>query len=141
MLVCLHCWMSAYSPQSPKCHLNPSCPCKKASDSSCKGIGMGITHVVIHVHECTMFFQVFPQKPNVHHLEVPSGSALPLLYLLNILGVLAGVLSSVELNDSHLHTGLGGVCGVFHDVTGAGWNEVCSMLENMVDSWCPFLME
>ena len=38
-----------------------------------------------------------------------------------------GVLS--ELNDSRLHTGLGGVCGVFHDVTGAGSNEACSMLE------------
>ena len=44
-------------------------------------------------------------------------------------GMLAGVLSSVELNDSHLHTGLGGVHGVFHGVTGAGWNEACSMLE------------
>ena len=44
-------------------------------------------------------------------------------------GVLPGVLSSVELNDSHLHTGLGGVCGVFLGVTGAGLNEVCSMLE------------
>ena len=44
-------------------------------------------------------------------------------------GVLAGVLSSVELNDSCLHTGLGGVCGVFHGVTNAGSNEACSMLE------------
>ena len=44
-------------------------------------------------------------------------------------GVLAGVLSSVELNDSCLHTVLGGVCGVFLGVTGAGLNEVCSMLE------------
>ena len=40
-----------------------------------------------------------------------------------------GVLSSVELNDSHLHTGLGGVCGVFHGVTGSGLNEACSVLE------------
>ena len=40
-----------------------------------------------------------------------------------------GVLSSVELNDSHLYTGLGGVCGVFHGVTGSGLNEACSMLE------------
>ena len=39
------------------------------------------------------------------------------------------MLSSVELNDSHLHTGLGGVCGVFLSVTSAGLNEVCSMLE------------
>ena len=44
-------------------------------------------------------------------------------------GVLAGVLSSVELNDSHLHTGLGGVCGVLHGVTGTGSNEACCMLE------------
>ena len=44
------------------------------------------------------------------------------------LGV-CGVLSSVELNDSHLHTGLGGVCGMFHGVTGSGSNEACSMLE------------
>ena len=34
-----------------------------------------------------------------------------------------------ELNDSHLCTGLGGVCGIFHGVTGAGSNEACSMLE------------
>ena len=46
---------------------------------------MGITYVVIHAHKCIMFFQVFPRKPNVHHLEVPSGSPLPLLHLLNIL--------------------------------------------------------
>ena len=44
------------------------------------------------------------------------------------LGV-CGVLSSVKLNDSHLHTGLGGFCGVFHGVTGFGSNEACSMLE------------
>ena len=42
-----------------------------------------------------------------------------------VLGVCAVVLS-VELNDSHLHTGLG---GIFHGVTGAGSNEACSMLE------------
>ena len=40
---------------------------------------------------------------------------------LGVGGVLAGVLlSSVELNDSHLHTGLGGVHGMFHGV--AGWD-------------------
>ena len=43
--------------------------------------------------------------------------------------VLAGVLSSVELNESCLHTGLGGVHGMFCGVTGFGLNEVCSMLE------------
>ena len=49
---------------------------------------------------------------------------------LGVGGVLAGVLSStVELNESHLHTGLGGVCGVFHGVTGSGLNEACSVLE------------
>ena len=45
-----------------------------------------------------------------------------------VLGVCAVVLSG-ELNDSHLFTGLGGVYGVFHGVTGAGLNEACSMLE------------
>ena len=44
-------------------------------------------------------------------------------------GVLAGVLSFVKLNDSHLYTSLGGVCVVFLGVTGAGFNEACSMLE------------
>ena len=44
-------------------------------------------------------------------------------------GVLSEVLSSAELNDSHLHTGLGRVCGVLHGVTGVGLNEACSMLE------------
>ena len=39
------------------------------------------------------------------------------------------MLSSAELNDSHLHTGLGRVPGVLHGVTGAGLNEGCSMLE------------
>ena len=87
---------------------------------------MGITHVVIHVHECTMFFQVFLWKSNVHHPEVLSGSPL---HCLEHSRVLAGVLLSAELNDRHLHTGLGGVCGVFLGVTGAGLNEVCSMLE------------
>ena len=44
------------------------------------------------------------------------------------LGV-CGVLSSVELNESHLHTALGGVCSMFHGVTGSGSNEACSMLK------------
>ena len=49
---------------------------------------------------------------------------------LGVCGVLAGVLlSSVELNDSHLHTGLGGVCGMFCGVTGSRSNEACSVLE------------
>ena len=49
---------------------------------------------------------------------------------LGVCGVLAGVLlSSVELNDSHLHSGLGGVCGMIHGVTGSGLNKACSVLE------------
>ena len=49
---------------------------------------------------------------------------------LGVGGVVAGVLlSSVELNDSHLCTGLGGVHGMFHGLTGSGLNEACSMLE------------
>ena len=48
---------------------------------------------------------------------------------LGVGGVLAGVLSSVELNDSHLHTGLDGVHGMFHGVTRSGLNKACSMLE------------
>ena len=49
---------------------------------------------------------------------------------LGVGGVSPGVLSSsVELNDSCLHTGLGGVCDMFHGVTGSGLNEACLMLE------------
>ena len=49
---------------------------------------------------------------------------------LGVCGVLAGVLSSsVKLNESHLHTGLGGVYGMFCGVTGSGLNKACSMLE------------
>ena len=49
---------------------------------------------------------------------------------LGVCGVLAGVLSSsVELNESCLHTGLCGVHGMFHGVAGSGSNEACSMLE------------
>ena len=44
------------------------------------------------------------------------------------------MLSSVELNDSHPCTGLGGVCGIFHGVTGSGSNKACSMLETW---WIP----
>ena len=43
--------------------------------------------------------------------------------------MLSGVWLSAELKDKHLHTGLGGVCGVLHGVVGTGLNEVCSMLE------------
>ena len=40
-----------------------------------------------------------------------------------------GGVSLGELNESHQHTGLGGVCGVFHGVTGSGSNEAWSKLE------------
>ena len=49
---------------------------------------------------------------------------------LGVGGVLAGVLSSsVELNESCLHTGLDGVHGMFCGVTCSGSNEACPMLE------------
>ena len=57
----------------------------KKLGSSHKGMDMGITNVVSHVHECTMFIQVFPQKSNDHWSEVPFGSPLLLLCLLSIL--------------------------------------------------------
>ena len=41
-----------------------------------------------------------------------------------------GVLSSSdEIHDSHLHTGLGGACNMFHGMTGSGSNKACLMLE------------
>ena len=90
---------------------------------------MAITHVVIHVHECTMFFLVFlwevqcsSSRGTVWKSSSSSSSS-------EHPGVLSGVLLSAELNDSHLHTSLGGVCGVFLGVTGAQLNEACSMLE------------
>ena len=43
--------------------------------------------------------------------------------------LVVGGVSSGELNESHLHTGLGGVCGVVCGVPGAGSNEACSILE------------
>ena len=44
--------------------------------------------------------------------------------------VTSGVASSSdELNDSHLCTGLGGACNMFHGVTGSGSNEAYSILE------------
>ena len=39
-----------------------------------------------------------------------------------------GVLSA-ELKDKHLHTGLGGICGVLRGVVGTWLKEVWSMLE------------
>ena len=50
--------------------------------------------------------------------------------VLGVDGVIPGVLlSSDELNDSQLCTGLGGACNVFCGVTGSGSNELCLMLE------------
>ena len=39
------------------------------------------------------------------------------------------LLSSLELNYSHLHTGLDGVCDVFCGVNGSGSNKACLKLE------------
>ena len=39
------------------------------------------------------------------------------------------LLSSDGLNNSHLHTGLVGVCSVFHGVTGMGLKKACLILE------------
>ena len=41
-----------------------------------KGMDMGITHVVGHVHVYTMFYWVFPWRSNDHHSEVLFGSPL-----------------------------------------------------------------
>ena len=56
--------------------LRPGCLYMKELGSSHKGIDMGITHVVSHVHVYTMFYRVFPQWSNDHHSGVPSGSPL-----------------------------------------------------------------
>ena len=61
---------------------------------------------------------------------VPSGNLLLLhLSCLSILGCCLECRVSAELKDKHLHTGLGGVCGVLQGVVGTGLNEVCCMLE------------
>ena len=39
------------------------------------------------------------------------------------------LLSSDELKNIHLCTGLGRACNVFHGVAASGLNEACSMLE------------
>ena len=44
-------------------------------------------------------------------------------------GLGVGGMSSGELNESHLHTGLGGVCGALLGITGSGLKEACSKLE------------
>ena len=77
-------------------------------------MGTGIIHVVHHVNGYIKFFQVFPQKSSVHHPMVPSGNLLPYHLSSEHTGVLSGVWLSTELKDRHLHTGLGGVCGVLH---------------------------
>ena len=95
---------------------------------------MGTIHVVDHVHEYIMFFQVFLQKSGVHCPKVLSGSPL-LCLLLNILDASWSVVVC-ELMDKHLPTGLGGVRGVLCGVTGA---EVCSsccgFLESFLKEW------
>ena len=60
------------------------------------------------------------------HTEVLDG------VMLGVGGASSGAsLSLYELNDSCLHTGLGGVSDVLHGVTGWGLNETFSML----DTW------
>ena len=77
-----------------------------------KGMGIGISYVVIHVHVYKKFFQVFLQRSSVCHPVVPSGN-LPFHWsCLSILKWLSGVWSLSELKDRHVHTGLGGVCVV-----------------------------
>ena len=52
---------------------------------------------------------------------------------LGVGGVSPGVLSSsVELNNSCLHTGLDGLCDMFRGVTGSGSNKACLMLETFL---------
>ena len=43
--------------------------------------------------------------------------------------MLSGMQLSVELKDKHLHTGLGGVCGVLQGAVRTGLNEAWSILE------------
>ena len=80
---------------------------------------MDIIHVVNHAHE--YITSCSSSRGTVWKSSSSSSSEHS--------GVLSGVLLSAELKDKHLHTGLGGVCGVLHGVTGAGSNEVCSMQE------------
>ena len=77
-----------------------------------------------------------------YHLEVlfflhPSRYSRVLVGVaLGVGGVSPGVLSSSdELNDSHLHTGLGGVHNMFCGVTGSGIERSMFNAGNMVDSW------
>ena len=90
---------------------------------------MGITHVVIHVHECTNVLSGISSEAQCSSFRGTIWKSSSSSSSSEHSGVLAGVLSSVELNYSCQHTGLGGVCGVFHGVTGARLNEVCSMVE------------
>ena len=74
-----------------------------------KGMGMGISYVVIHVCVCKKFFQVLPQRSSARHPVVPSENLLPLH--LNMLEYCLGAWSVSELKDRHWCTGLVGVCG------------------------------
>ena len=69
-----------------KCHLSPNYPCMKQCYRSHKGMGIGISYVVIHVLVYKKFFQVLLQRSSVCHPVVPSENPLPLhLTCLNIL--------------------------------------------------------
>ena len=49
--------------------------------------------------------------------------------MLGDVGLGVGGVSVGELNESHWHTGLGGVCGGHCGVTGSGLKEACSRVE------------
>ena len=104
-----------------------------------KDMDTGIVHVVRHVLVCTMFCQVFPQWSNdqLFRGTIWKSSSSSSRYTGVLAGVAAGVgrvspevsPSADKLNGSCLHTGLGGVCNVFHGMTGSGSNKACLMLE------------
>ena len=104
-------------------------------ERSPKGMGMGITHVGVHAHGHRMFVQVSPWQSSGHHQGVPSGN--PLLHgLLHTSGRSmmlgeggVGGVTTGELNESHQHMGLGGVCGGHCGMTGSGLKEACSRVE------------
>ena len=81
---CLHCLMWSLYPQILGCYLYPVCHSMMMFGSLHRDMGMGIVHVVRHVHEHIMFYWGFPTYPNVH----PQGALFenpppcPLLLLL-----------------------------------------------------------
>ena len=93
-------------------------------------MGTGISHAVVHVHECIKFFsgvssevQCSSSKGTIWKSSSSSSE------LAEHTWALSGMQLSTELKDKHLHTGLGSVCGVLQGVVRTGLNEACSMLE------------